>query len=93
MSDSAANGSAENGAAPRDAADLVRMINQIAANVAHHPRDRAVAEVAAHVRASWAPAMRGELDAYLDRGAPDLSPLAAAAAEELRAETTRSSPA
>jgi hypothetical protein len=69
------------------------MINQIAANVAHHPHDRAVAEIAAHVRASWAPAMRGELNAYLDRGAPDLSPLAGAAAEELRGRMTRSSPA
>ena len=79
--------------AGRSTATLVRMINQIAANLAHHPRDQAVAEIAAHVRASWAPAMRADLFAYLRRGGPDLSPLAAAAAEELRAVTTRSSPA
>jgi len=82
-----------NGGAMSAAADLVRMVNQIAANVAHHPQDRAVGEIAAHLRSSWAPAMRAELDAYLDRGGPGLTPLAAAAAERLRAETTRSSPA
>jgi formate dehydrogenase subunit delta len=68
------------------------MVNQIAANVAHLPQDQAVAEIAAHLRATWAPAMRAELDAYLQRGGPDLNPLAAAATERLRA-TTRSSPA
>jgi len=76
-----------------DAAGLVRMLNQIAANVAHHPHEQAVGEIAAHLRSSWAPAMRAELDAYLDRGGLGLTSLAAAAAERLRAETTRSSPA
>jgi formate dehydrogenase subunit delta len=78
------------GAEVSGAAHLVRMINQIAANVAHHPHDQAVAEVAAHLRSSWAPAMRAELFAYLDRGGSNLTPLAASAAEELRAVTTRS---
>ena len=72
---------------------VVRMLNQIAANVAHHPHDQAVAEIAAHLQASWAPAMRAELNAYLDGGGPGLTPLAAAAAETLQSETTRSSPA
>jgi formate dehydrogenase subunit delta len=76
-----------------DPAALVRMANQIAANVAHHPRDQAVAETAAHLRSNWAPAMRADLVAYLDRGGLDLTPLAAAAAETLRAPTMRSSPA
>jgi formate dehydrogenase subunit delta len=80
-------------AAVGSTASLVRMLNQIAANVAHHPRDQGVVEIAAHVRASWAPAMRAELDTYLDCGGLDLTPLAAAAAEELRTETTRWSPA
>jgi len=75
-----------------DATTLVRMVNQIAANLAHHPRDRAVAGVAAHLRASWAPSMRADLLAYLDAGGPDLTPLAAAAAETLREPTMRSSP-
>lgn len=64
---------------------LVRMVNQIAANVAHHPRDQAVAEVAGHLRLSWAPSMRADLVAYVDRGGLDLTPIAAAAAEQLRA--------
>jgi formate dehydrogenase subunit delta len=76
-----------------DAAALVRMLNQIAANVAHHPHDQAVGEIATHLRTTWAPAMRAELLGYLDRGGLGLTPLAEAAAESLRAATTRSLPA
>jgi formate dehydrogenase subunit delta len=60
------------------------MVNQIAANVAHHPHDQAVAEVAAHLRLTWPPSMRANLVAYLDGGGLDLTPLATAAAEQLR---------
>ncbi|MEP7194292.1 MAG: formate dehydrogenase subunit delta [Actinomycetota bacterium] len=76
-----------------DTARLVSMVNQIAANTAHHPHDQAVAEIATHLRKSWAPAMRADLLAHCERGGSDLTPLAAAAAEELRAVTTRRSPA
>jgi hypothetical protein len=65
------------------------MVNQIAANVAHHPHDQAVAEIAKHLRATWAPAMRADLVAYLDGGGTDLSPLSAAATEALRAAPSR----
>lgn len=61
------------------------MVNQIAANVAHHPHDQVVAEIARHLRSSWAPSMRADLVTYLDGGGHDLTPLAAAAAEQLRA--------
>jgi formate dehydrogenase subunit delta len=61
------------------------MVNQIAANVAHHPPDQAVAEVTKHLRVSWAPSMRTDLVAYVDGGGLDLSPIAAAATEQLRA--------
>jgi formate dehydrogenase subunit delta len=64
---------------------LVRMVNQIAANVAHHPHDQAVAEITRHLRSTWAPSMRADLVGYLDGGGADLTPLAAAAAEQLRA--------
>ena len=67
---------------------LVRMVNQIAANVAHHPPDRAAAEIAAHLRLFWAPAMRAELVTYLDGGGLDLAPLSAAATELLRTPTS-----
>jgi formate dehydrogenase subunit delta len=70
-------------------ASLVRMVNQIAANVAHHPRDQAVAEIVAHLRSTWSPAMRAELVAYLRGGGADLTALAAGAAESLGAATTR----
>lgn len=63
---------------------VVRTVNQIAANMAHLPRDQAVAKVTAHLRLSWAPSMRADLVAYLDDGGLDLTPLAAAAAEQLR---------
>jgi len=76
-----------------DRSGLVRMLNQIASNIAHHPPDQAVDEIVAHLRACWAPAMRAELGAHLEWGGPGLTPLAAAAAERLQAGTTRSSPA
>ena len=63
---------------------LVRMVNQIADNVAHHPRDQAVAEIATHLRSTWAPSMRADLVAFLDDGGSGLTPLAAAATERLR---------
>jgi len=68
-----------------DPATLVRMVNQIAANVAHHPQDRAVAEITAHLRSFWAPSMRADLVAYVDGGGPDLTKLAASATDQLRA--------
>ena len=67
-----------------DPAALVRMVNQIAANVAHHSHDRAVAEITKHLRATWPLSMRVDLVAYVDGGGLDLTPLAAAAAEQLR---------
>ena len=72
-----------------DPTALVRMVNQIAANVAHHSRERAVAEIAEHLRSSWAPSMRADLVAYLEGGGLGLTPLAAAAAEQLRAANTK----
>ncbi|MGV8965025.1 MAG: formate dehydrogenase subunit delta [Cellulomonas sp.] len=68
-----------------DSAALVRMANQIAANLAHHPRDAAVAAVAAHLRSFWAPEMRTALVAYVDGGGQGLTPLAAAAVTQVRA--------
>jgi len=67
-----------------DPAALVRMVNQIAANVAHHPHDQAVAEITKHLRATWPLSMRSDLVAYVDGGGLELTSLAAAAAEQLR---------
>ena len=72
-----------------DPVALVRMVNQIAVNVAHHPPEQAAAEIAAHLKLFWAPAMRAELVTYLDGGGLDLAPLAAAATEQLRAAKAR----
>ena len=77
---SATEPGAGRGAPVSDTAALVRMVNQIAANVAHHPHDQAVAEVGAHLGSFWTPAMRADLAAYREGGGVDLTPLAAAAA-------------
>ena len=79
LRDADAPGAGQGGSAS-DTAALVRMINQIAANVAHHPHDQAVAEVGAHLRSFWTPAMRADLAAYIAGGGVELTPLAAAAA-------------
>lgn len=70
-------------------ASLVRMANQIAANVAHLPHAQAVAEIARHLQATWAPSMRADLVAYVEGGGLDLTPLAAAAGEQLRTADTK----
>lgn len=69
-----------------ETATLVRMVNQIAANMAHLPHDQAVAQIVTLLRSFWAPVMRADLIAYLDDGGLDLTPLAASAAEQVRAE-------
>jgi formate dehydrogenase subunit delta len=63
---------------------LVRMANQIAANVAHHSYDEAVQLVATHLRSFWAPPMRADILAYLDGGGTGLDPIARDAVELLR---------
>ncbi len=63
---------------------LVRMANQIAANVAHHPYEQAAGEVAAHLRSFWAPSMREELAAYVADGGTGLDPVAREAVAQLR---------
>jgi formate dehydrogenase subunit delta len=64
---------------------LVRMANQIAANVAHHPQDQAIAEVEAHLRAFWAPSMRARLAEWVDEGGAGLDAVPKAAVERLGA--------
>ena len=63
---------------------LVRMANQIAANVAHHPADQAADEVAAHLRSFWAPSMRRRLAEWVvDEGGSGLDPVARTAVDRL----------
>ena len=64
----------------------MRMANQIAANFAHHPREQAAAEVAAHLRSFWAPSMRSALIG--DLGAPELDPIVTDALNLLRAQAS-----
>ena len=66
---------------------LVRMVNQIAANVAHHSPEEAAELVAAHLRSFWAPPMRADILAYLDAGGAGLDPIAREGLELLRSRT------
>jgi formate dehydrogenase subunit delta len=65
-------------------ATLVRMANQIAANVAHHSYDEAVELVTSHLRLFWAPPMRADIIAYLEGGGTGLDPIARDAVHILR---------
>jgi formate dehydrogenase subunit delta len=55
---------------------LVRMVNQIAANVSYQPADEAAASVANHLNRFWAPSMRAQLLAYVASGGAGLDDLA-----------------
>lgn len=63
-------------------AHLVKMANQIAANLAAQGETVAVRETATHIARFWDPRMTAAL---LDGEHPDLTPLARAAVEQLRA--------
>jgi formate dehydrogenase subunit delta len=63
---------------------LVRMINQIAANVRHHPVDEAATQIATHINAFWAPSMRADLLAYAAAGGAGLDDLAVHALPQIR---------
>ena len=63
-------------------ASLVRMANQIAANLAAHGEAQAVAETAEHIARYWDPRMRAALR---EIDPAQLSPIARAAAERLAA--------
>jgi len=75
---------------PRD--KLVYMANQIATFFGSQPREDQVARTAGHLRDYWDPRMRAELLKIAESGASGLTPLAAAAAERLRAERTTDDP-
>jgi formate dehydrogenase subunit delta len=59
--------------------DMIRMANQIAAYFDAYPRTEALTGIASHIRNSWTPRMRKQLDEYIAAGAEGLSPLVTAA--------------
>lgn len=64
---------------------LIKMINQIAANNAHHDTDELAAEaVAGHLNKFWALSMRKDLAHYAEDDGADLSPLSRKAVTKLR---------
>lgn len=63
--------------------DLVRMANDIAANLAVYPEPEAIAAVVKHIREFWAPRMRRRFQALVEAGGIGLSPLALAAGRRM----------
>lgn len=64
---------------------IIRMANQIAANLAVHPHDEAVAEIAGHIASFWDPRMRRRLAEHVAAGGEGLTALALDAARSLQA--------
>lgn len=63
---------------------LVRMANQIAANMDYGPDEsKIVAGVADHLRRFWSPPMLEEIEAYMATGDAELSPVAHQALTQL----------
>jgi formate dehydrogenase subunit delta len=64
---------------------LIKMINQIADNVAMGESvEQAAAKVADHLRRFWAPSMRQQIFDYVDTGGAKLKAVSRAAIIELR---------
>ena len=71
-------------------ASLVRMANQIAANVAHLPPTEGADAVATHLRSFWTPAMRQDLIDLVDEKPDEVVPLVLTALDSLRAAPVNS---
>lgn len=67
-----------------NAARLVQMANQIAANLAAQGAEKAARETAEHIRSFWDPSMRA---AFLKAGPQGLSAIASAAYDQLNRES------
>ncbi len=63
---------------------LVRMVNQIAANVSHASPEEAASQIATHLNSFWAPSMRAELLAFVASGGTGVDDLALAALPQVR---------
>jgi len=68
--------------------DLVRMANQISDFFRAYPADEAKRETANHIRNFWAPRMRLQIYAYVEKGGEGLKPLARDAVASLAATDT-----
>ena len=72
---------------------LVTMANQIGQFFTTQPGDRAVADIADHLRKFWEPRMRAAIFAHLDAGGAGLDPPVRRAIEQWRRATTPPTPA
>jgi formate dehydrogenase subunit delta len=72
---------------------LVYMANQIGKFFAAQGEERAVKEIADHLRKFWTPSMRAAIIAHWRAGAAGLDPLPNRAVEQLAAESAAAAPA
>tara|TARA_Y100001963_G_scaffold72418_1_gene100674 strand:- start:32 stop:265 length:234 start_codon:yes stop_codon:yes gene_type:complete len=63
---------------------LVKMVNQISANMHGATDQQAADKVATHLQKFWARAMKEQIIAYADDGGEDLTPISRKAVERLR---------
>ncbi|UWN49858.1 hypothetical protein ASALC70_02075 [Alcanivorax sp. ALC70] len=63
---------------------LVKMVNQISANMHGATDEQAADKVAAHLQKFWARPMKEQILAYADDGGEDLTPISRQAVERLR---------
>lgn len=68
---------------------LVYMTNQIGKFFAHQPEDKAVANIADHLRKFWDPRMRKAILDHLSAGGQGLDPLALKAVAALKGGAER----
>jgi formate dehydrogenase subunit delta len=63
---------------------LIKMINQIANNVAGRDDDDRIRNTAVHIEKFWAPSMRNKISSHSESSPEDLHPAAVQALELLR---------
>ncbi|AFJ02617.1 NADH-dependent formate dehydrogenase delta subunit FdsD [Methylophaga frappieri] len=68
---------------------LIKMVNQIAANLSAYPHDEAASRIAQHLTKFWAPKMRQDLFAAANNGA-SLSPVVYDAIAQMQNQTAHS---
>ncbi|HEY8520796.1 MAG TPA: formate dehydrogenase subunit delta [Gammaproteobacteria bacterium] len=68
---------------------LVKMANQIAANLSYGDEGKAAEGVCDHLRRFWTPDMRAQIIEHYRQGGADLSPVAKAGVAKLAEKETR----
>lgn len=63
---------------------LIKMINQISANLDHGDKDKAAQDVVGHIKKFWARSMKQQIIEYADADGSELNPVSALAVQQLK---------